>query len=229
MTTAVQRNDRGDGVWARWVAANALGEMIGLGAATLLGVALTAGVTAAFGAQAPAAMMAVFVIGGTFEGAVIGVAQWTVLRQPLPELRLRQWLVATMIGAFIAWVLGSLPSTLMAMAPAAAAGSPAGANPLVELLLAAGLGLVAGPILGVGQAVVLRQHIPGSMGRWVLANGLAWAAGMPLIFLMAGSVPAAGITVGFAAFVLVGIGVVGAVVGAVHGLFLAGLLRAQTA
>jgi heme/copper-type cytochrome/quinol oxidase subunit 4 len=48
---------------------------------------------------------------------------------------------------------------------------------------------------------------------------------MPLVFVVAGSAPPEGITVGFALSVVLTIAAVGAVVGAVHGLALVWLLR----
>ena len=39
-----------------------------------------------------------------------------------------------------------------------------------------------GPILGTPQMFVLRRYARPA-GRWVLANALAWAVGMPVVFL----------------------------------------------
>ena len=51
----------------------------------------------------------------------------------------------------------------------------------VVLLLAAGMGLVAGLILSAAQWRVLRRHVTRAW-QWLPANAIAWAAGMPLIF-----------------------------------------------
>jgi hypothetical protein len=61
----------------------------------------------------------------------------------------------------------------------------------------------------------------------VLANAAAWAAGMPVIFLAAGSVPAGAPLWLLAAAVLGACAAAGAVVGAVHGVWLVWLLRAR--
>jgi hypothetical protein len=78
------------------------------------------------------------------------------------------------------------------------------------------LGLVAGPILGSSQALVLRRHT-GRAGRWLWANAMAWAVGMPVIFLGMDLVPwsRGGAAVGVAIYAVCG--VAGMLVGAIHG------------
>jgi hypothetical protein len=208
-------------LWARWVAANSLAETIGLGVTAAVAVAL-----AGLGADHRPTWLAVVLLGtvvaGGFEGAVVGYAQWRVLRVPLPELAARLWVVATVVGALVAWTLGMLPTTLMDM------GGEAGAEPAigaaVQLLLAAALGLLAGPVLGVPQWLVLRRFVPRA-SWWIVANAVAWAAGMPVIFVAAGSLPAEPTTATIVATVLAACAAAGAVVGAVHGVWLVALLR----
>ena len=85
------------------------------------------------------------------------------------------------------------------------------------------MGLVLGPFLGVPQMFVLRRHAPRA-GWWVVANALAWAIGMPIVFLGAGAVPHE--TSAAAAIVIVGVSCLaaGVTVGAVHGLVLVRML-----
>jgi hypothetical protein len=47
-------------------------------------------------------------------------------------------------------------------------------------LLAAAMGLVLGPVLGVPQWWVLRRHVAHAWW-WIPANAAAWALGMPVI------------------------------------------------
>jgi hypothetical protein len=76
--------------------------------------------------------------------------------------------------------------------------------------------------------LVLRRYA-GRAGLWVLANALAWAVGMPVVFLGAGAVPHE--TSAAVAITIVGLTCLGAgiLVGAVHGLFLIRLLPAPAA
>jgi hypothetical protein len=76
--------------------------------------------------------------------------------------------------------------------------------------------MVAGPILGSVQAVILRRHVRGA-GRWLWANAMAWALGMPVIFVGMDLVPwsQGGVAVGLAIYAVCG--VAGILVGAIHG------------
>jgi hypothetical protein len=115
-----------------------------------------------------------------------------------------------------------VPSTLLDVAqPRGAAPPPPGE--LAQLFLASALGLVAGPILAAFQWRVLRHHVEHG-GWWLPANALAWALGMPILFTVAGSVPADGGAVVFAVRALGTAAVAGAVVGAIHGAVLVRLI-----
>lgn len=212
--------------WGRWVAANALAEMIGLGASLLLWGIFVFGLEGRIG---PLFAALIVVVGSTaIEGSAVGLAQWSVLRQRLPTLTWQSWLVATATGALIAWTLGMVPSTVFSMSAAATAEPPPEMSDLLIYSLAAGMGFVLGAILGAPQWWVLRRHLPGA-GWWIPANMLAWAVGMPAVFLGMSLAPAAGVTVAFVLTLLGVLAVAGAFVGAIHGAVLVWLLRASTA
>lgn len=210
-------------LWVRWVAANAIGETVGLGITALAAIGLAAAgdtgrvllIVATAGA---------LVAAGLVEGVAVGYAQWRVLRGPLPTMMTRSWITATVIGALVAWALGLLPSTLMS-------GGNAGSEPpfsdAQQFLFAAGMGFVLGPVLGIPQWLVLRRFVRRA-GWWVLANAVAWAAGMPVIFLAAGAVPLEPSPVFITVAVVAACASAGAVVGAVHGIWLVRLLRTHS-
>jgi hypothetical protein len=176
--SGVQADERA--LWLRWVGANSVGESLGLGFTALVALAVAdAGQTGRFLPLVAAAIA--LAAAGAVEGVAVGYAQWRVLRGPLKALRARSWTVATVIGALVAWPLGMVPSTL------AGGLGDGGAPPFsdaLQYLLAAVMGFVLGPVLGIPQWRVLRRFVPHA-GRWVLANAAAWAAGMPVIFLAA--------------------------------------------
>jgi len=209
------------GIWRRWVVANAVGEAIGLGCTLLLTIFLAATATNVLG---PIGFAALAVLGGTvIEGLIVGTTQWLVLQDPLPKLSWRRWALATAVGACIAWALGVLPGTMM---PVDAGASPASMSGLAIDGLAFVMGLVLGPILSVPQWLVLRLYLHRT-GWWMLANALAWACGMVVIFLGTNLIPPVGITPAIAVLLVVYLVSAGAVVGAIHGLVLIWLLRRE--
>ncbi len=213
-------------LWLRWVGANSLAELLGLGATFALDILILARVAVASSALASFVGIVLMAATGAVEGTVVGVFQWRVLRRPFPSITRRAWVVATVVGAVIAWFLGSLPSTLIDMGgqqTGAAAQEPAA---IVVSLLAAGMGLFLGAVLAIPQWLVLRRAVKGAW-LWIPANCLAWALGMPVIFALvdrAYAVYEAGSIAG-AVLVLAGtLALAGAVVGAVHGLALVKLV-----
>lgn len=202
----------------RWVAANAIGELLGLGAVAGIGFLLFRQVAEPQSWQQAALFAAAFVGLGAFEGLVVGMAQATVIRRLLPAVR--GWVVATVIGAMVAWAIGMLPSTIagLLVSPGAA---PAPEPPLwLTLLLAAGLGAVAGPVLAAFQWRSLRRVLPVRAWVWLPANAAAWGVGMPVIFLGAQANEVASSPALMALMVGLALLGAGALVGAVHGWFL---------
>lgn len=212
--------------WRAWVLANLVAEALGLGATLLIGIMLFGGLESLIGAVL-VALLAV-ALGAIVEGSIVGGLQWFVLRRPIPDLRWRAWAVATAAGAGIAWALGMVPSVAMSFVPAQGAQGTTQGFAMAEsvvLLLALLMGGALGAILGVAQWVALRRHVPAA-GWWVLANAVAWAVGMVLVFAGTSFIPESGVvTPASIIAVIAGVVLAGTTVGAVHGLVLIWLLR----
>jgi hypothetical protein len=198
-------------LWISWVLATALGELIGFAAPALVG-------TAAYALKLPDSMMVAGLLGaGAIEGAVLGLAQWLVLRRILPELPRRVWVLATAAAAVVAYIIGLIPSQggdLSRLHPAVLAGG------------AAMLGTIFVVSIGFAQWLVLRRILP-SAGWWILANAVAWPLGV--------MVPVVGLTLvpdGAPVALMGGVGLasgllMGVVVGAITGFALAWLVRGR--
>jgi hypothetical protein len=140
-----------------------------------------------------------------------------VLRRFLPGLTRRTWVVATILGAGVAWVVGMTLGTLVSDLIGAEASQAA-------LLFAGALGFLVGALLGLFQWLVLRRYLQDA-GWWVLANAVAWMAGMAVIFAALGIVDETTPVATTAAVWAVSGLLAGVFVAAIHGLVLIGLLR----
>ena len=134
-------------------------------------------------------------------------------------------MVATGVGAFIAWTLGMIPSTLMSVTTDSAAQTQQMSDAMMYWL-AVLMGFVLGLILGIPQWFVLRRYVRRA-GWWVLANAIAWAAAMPLTFIGAAVVPANGFGFVVVVIVFLAIALAGATAGAIHGFALVWLLQSH--
>ena len=216
------------GLWIRWVMANSIAETVGLGAAFGIGAILFLYLSAP-GILVALTTVAVAVLAGTLiEGTIVGTAQWIVLRRPLPAMKWRAWVLATALGAFVAWTLGMLPSTLMSAGSETGGSAPSEPSEAMVYGLAALIGFAAGTILGTPQWLVLRRHVRRA-ALWIGANALAWVPGMVLAFVAADFIFSASSGVGTLVLAIVTFAAVGGIVGAIHGLALVWLVRSQRA
>lgn len=156
-------------------------------------MAASAGAARAGEATTRSTAFSLVVLGGLVEGTALGVAQSTALRSRLDGRR-TAWTIATVLVAGLGWAAGAAPSTLA---------DPDGSPPALRLVLvgALGIGLVAGPALGVAQALVWRGLVRHPW-RWVAANTVAWSVAMPVIFVGASTAGAGWpwwVVVGYAA------------------------------
>ena len=214
-------------LWSRWTLANALSEMVGLGL-TFLITGLVFSKLDDLGTMTSILLSFVFaVVSGAIEATFVGLAQWWAMHPWFPTIERFAWWRGTMVGAFIAYVLGYLPSTIMSMGEATASSAPV-AEPAqwIVLLLAAGMGAVGGVVLSFAQWLVMRGKVKRA-GLWIPANMLAWTFGMPLIFW--------GIDMAFKMSVVwqsvmlmaVTLFITGGIVGGIHGLFLVRLAEQE--
>jgi magnesium-transporting ATPase (P-type) len=212
-------------LWFRWVGANALGEMFGLGLTFLITGFVFSKLD---NQQTMISILLSFVfavISGAVEATVVGLAQWWAMHPWFPTIERFAWWRGTLIGALIAYVLGYLPSTLMSMGEAAAQSAPAAEPPQwIVLLLAAGMGVVGGAVLSFAQWLAMRGKIKRA-GLWIPVNMLAWFFGMPVIFWgidLAFKMSALWQSVLLMAVTLL---LAGAIVGVIHGWFLVSLTK----
>jgi hypothetical protein len=196
--------------------------VLGLGPVAFVGILLVRVFSEGGGAEALFGL-GLFTLLGAYEGAIVGLAQWIVLRRRLPEISRRSWIWATVAGATAAWLLGMLPSTIMSLI-----GNDGGTMPEPEgagvYAMATGMGLLLGTILAAPQWRVLRRHIRGA-GWWLAANSAAWAAAMPLIFLAAALPLLQDGLLPLLIFAAAVIATAGALAGAIHGAVLVRLTR----
>jgi len=219
-------------LYRRWIAANALGELFGLGLTLGVGFMIIASFSNLGGVGGVLLAFAVAVLSGGIEAVVVGLLQWWAMHPWFPTISRLRWFLGTLGGALTAYVLGYLPSTLMDLGQATEATTsqaPVAEPPQwLVLLLAAGLGTVAGAVLSFAQWLAMRKVVQGAK-IWIPANMLAWLVGMPLVFLgidLAQRVQPLWQVLTIMALTLL---LTGTVVGAIHGAFLLRLARSGKA
>jgi hypothetical protein len=143
----------------RWVLVVTLGEAVGFSVPAAVGVAVTG---ASWG---PLATLIAIVLAGSVEGAILGAAQADCLYRWRVLPARRWWVVATSVGAAVAWSLGMLPSTFdLRWTAATVVGAGVG-------------GLLLLTSLPFAQYFVLRDHVR-RPALWIPINIAAWLLGI---------------------------------------------------
>jgi hypothetical protein len=132
-------------LWEAWILTTAMGEVLGLG------IIVWASTATQTYQQYPEGA---FLLIGALEGLILGCCQWLALQRYVHHIT--GWIVATTIGAIVAWMGGSLVSLLMAVSYAWRSDG-ASLKAFYEGILLLGASL--GTVLGYAQWIVLRTHV----------------------------------------------------------------------
>jgi len=212
-------------LWIRWVGVNAFGELFGLGATLAVGGYAISRLEIQNQIAFVLVSFLIAVLSGAIEATVVGLAQWWAMHPWLRNITRQAWWRATLVGALFAYILGYLPSTIMNLGEQQVAQTPAAEPPQwIVLLLAGGLGAVAGAMLSFAQWLMLRKHVERA-GWWIPANMLAWLAGMPVIFWGIDAAQKSQPLLQAALLICGALLLAGAVVGAIHGAFLVWMVK----
>lgn len=147
---------RGRAAIGRWIIAVTVGEAVGFAIAAAVAVG-TVGLAMPDQWRYP-----VIVVGGALEGAVLGGAQLIGMGPRRPGAV--RWIVATALGAALAWSIGLLPGTFAIPL----------SSPLAVVAPAVG-GVVLLATIPVAQWLTIRPRahavrwIPVNMGAWAIA------------------------------------------------------------
>jgi NAD(P)-dependent dehydrogenase (short-subunit alcohol dehydrogenase family) len=169
--------------YRRWIAACTAGELVGIGVATAMALALHALIGEPQTLGSRMLTWVAFAAVGAVEGGALAVFQWRVLRTRIPRLRVGEWVAVTVTVAVVGWIVGMTPSLFMNQELTVQVEPGLG----FILLLAALAGAAAGLCFGAAQQFVLRRHVERAV-RWTWIHVPAWALAMAAIFLGA-SVP----------------------------------------
>ena len=160
MTAAIPMPELSDGTLEdalpSWWQGRLFGEWVGVNTAAYLVIVLGG------------AVIGVALFASALYGMVLGKLQWHVLRQRMPDLPLRTWLVATAVPAFIVFTLVIGPEALDKVV--------AGSDPFNVYKDAFVQALVLGPLIGVAQAKALQGHST-RWKWWFVANLTSWLFG----------------------------------------------------
>jgi predicted membrane protein len=166
-------------LFRKWIINCALGELLGIGMAGAIAVALNRYLGEPQTTAQKLVVLLVMLVAGTVEGTSIAVFQWNVLKQIFPKMQLQNWWKWTVLIAVLGWGIGMLPSLFFTQPAATNTAEPA---MWMIAMVAGGGGAAAGVLFGLFQSIELKKHTP-NWKWWIAANMFAWSVAMLLIFI----------------------------------------------
>src|SRR3954463_11872882 len=97
-------------LFRKWVINCAFGELLGIGAAGCIAVAVNYYIGEPHSLTQKLFVLFTMLVAGTVEGTSVAVFQWIVLRHLFPGMKLSAWWKWTVSIALIGWSVGMLPS-----------------------------------------------------------------------------------------------------------------------
>lgn len=183
-------------LWWRWVLATSVGLVVGaiVGSVAAWPIHLIESTLRDIALGDVSALAAIpWALAGAVGGAMVGFAQWLVLRRYIHNVARRQWMLATAVGGLLglaiimvsgrygwrpfvdiigpvaAWLTGWMGYTLPAF--------------LIRAAIVAGpVGAVGGAMFGFPQWLVLRYYVH-KAGWWVLASAVPWGVCVPVAWV----------------------------------------------
>ena len=166
----------------KWVINCALGELLGIGAAVCIAVAVNYYLGEPQSLVQKIFVLFAMLIAGAIEGTSVAVFQWSVLRHLFPNMKLIAWWKRTVAIALLGWCLGMLPSLFFTQPSSTTATETTEPSMWLITIMAVGGGAIAGALFGLFQSFELKKHSR-KWKWWITANTVAWSVAMLIIFI----------------------------------------------
>lgn len=173
-------------LWLKWTINCALGELLGIGIAGAIAFGVNGIIGEPQTISSKILVLFFMLVAGFIEGFMLGIFQWTVLKNKFQKIPKNKWIFYTILVAVLGWFFGMLPS-LFFISPDATSNNAQSSdfdNPIIFALLSMGTGITLGAVFGLFQWFVLK-HYAQKAYLWILANSLGWGLGLGWIYIFA--------------------------------------------
>lgn len=163
-------------LFEKWVLANLIAKLLGLGIIPFVGTI--------FSINNNQNLQIVLILVGLFQGLILGVAQWFVLRRYMRNSI--WWLLATILGCLFGWLLVSF---VIALALFTMAIAQKELDSITILFGVIWLATTVGILVGLPQALILLTSLRVKFYKavwWMNVNALAWIIRLFLVFAASG-------------------------------------------
>lgn len=159
-------------LFEKWVLANLIAKLLGIGIIPFVGTV--------FSINDNQNLQRVLILVGLFQGLILGVAQWLVLRRYMRNSI--WWLLATILGCFFGWLLVLF---VIALALFTMAITQKELDSMTTFFGVIWLATTVGILIGLPQGLILLTSLRVKFYKavwWMNVNALAWIVRLFLMF-----------------------------------------------
>ncbi len=164
--------------WYTWMLNYSFGELLGIGAAAIIGRFLFLNFSTTSSSSQSAITMIILVIAGTTEGLIIGFIQWRSLSKLIQDFKPIPWVATTTLPTIAGWLL-ILPPAVVFLSFLT---KIAFINNSYSILYSVFVGMAFGGLIGIPQFFIIKKYYKKAM-VWIIANAISWAISFLIIYL----------------------------------------------
>jgi hypothetical protein len=166
-----------DKFWYKWMLNYSLGELLGIGAAAIVGRLLFIQFSNASETSSSVLTAVILIMAGAAEGLIIGFIQWKSLSKLVRHFKPVPWIVTTMFCTIAGWLLVLPPAVLFI-------------SFLTKMFLINNyysafytmlVGMAFGGLVGIPQFFIIKRFYFNAI-IWVFANILGWMFSFLIIY-----------------------------------------------
>jgi hypothetical protein len=154
--------------WYHWILNYSLGELMGIGAAAVVGRLLFVEFYNTI-PTSPIVTPVLLIIAGAVEGFIIGYIQWKSLSKLVIDFKPSPWILTTIISTVVGWLL-VLPPAILFISFLTKFSL---LDNYYSILYIIAVGLAYGGIVGIPQYFIIKKFYRNAI-VWIFANTLGW-------------------------------------------------------
>jgi hypothetical protein len=166
-----------DKFWYKWMLNYSFGELLGIGAAAIVGRLLFIKFADASETSSSFLTAVILIMAGGAEGLIIGFIQWKSLSKLVQHFKPAPWILTTVLATIAGWLLVLPPAVLFI--------SFLSKMFLIDNYYSAFytmlVGMAFGGLVGIPQFFIIRRFYFNAI-IWVLANILGWMLSFLIIY-----------------------------------------------
>jgi hypothetical protein len=163
--------------WYKWMLNYSFGEVLGIGAAAIIGRFLFIEFSGTSSASSSNLALAILIMAGAAEGLIIGSIQWKSLSKLALHFKALPWIIVTTVSTIAGWIV-VLPPAVVFISFLSKISLMNNYYSIISTIL---VGMAFGGLIGIPQFFIIRNFYKNA-SIWILANTVGWTLSFLIIY-----------------------------------------------